>query len=96
MRRAARVDANHADIVQAFKQMGATVLDLSRVGGGCPDLLVGYRGANVLVEVKIAKGKKNKLQEKFFADWKGPCFEVRTVMEAFEIIKLMNQIAAFA
>jgi hypothetical protein len=52
MRRASRVDANHAEIVAAFRACGCQVLDLSRVGGGCPDLLVRVRGIIVLVEVK--------------------------------------------
>jgi hypothetical protein len=52
MRRAARVDANHAEIVAAFRACGCQVLDLSRVGGGCPDLLVSARGVLFLVEVK--------------------------------------------
>jgi hypothetical protein len=52
MRRAAKVDRNQAEIVKAFRQIGATVQVLSAVGKGCPDLLVGWRGRNFLVEIK--------------------------------------------
>lgn len=52
MRRAARVDANQAAVVAALRRAGCYVQDLSGVGGGCPDLLVGYRGAWHLLEVK--------------------------------------------
>jgi hypothetical protein len=51
MRRAAKVDANHADIVKALRAAGCGVLDLSKVGNGCPDLLV-HAGVTVLMEIK--------------------------------------------
>jgi hypothetical protein len=40
VRRAAKVDANHGEIVKALRSAGCGVLDLSAVGNGCPDLLV--------------------------------------------------------
>ena len=52
MRRRARVDANHGEVVQALRRVGALVFDLSRVGAGCPDLLVCHRGRLYLLEVK--------------------------------------------
>ncbi len=52
MRRAAKKDDNHASVVQALRQVGAFVQDLGGVGQGCPDLLVGFRGAWHLLEVK--------------------------------------------
>jgi len=52
MRRAAKVDRNQSAIIKALRQMGATVQPLHAVGAGCPDLLVGFRGENVLIEVK--------------------------------------------
>lgn len=66
MRRAAKVDANHAAIVRRFREIGATVQDLSAVGKGCPDLLVGYHGVNVLVEIK--DGEKVPSARKLTAD----------------------------
>ena len=87
MKRAAKVDANHAEIVEAFRKLGATVLDLSRVGGGCPDLLVGVRGVNILVEVKTARGTLRDSQQKFFDGWRGQCCVVRSVAEVIEIMR---------
>ena len=52
MRRRARTDANHQDIVQALRSCGWTVIDLSRVGCGVPDLLCARRGLIRLAEVK--------------------------------------------
>lgn len=51
-RRAARVDNNQAEIVQALRQMGYSVLLLHMVGKGCPDILIGKHGVNLLVELK--------------------------------------------
>jgi len=45
-------DTNHATIVRAFESRGATVVELHTIGGGVPDLLVGYQGSTRLVEVK--------------------------------------------
>ena len=53
MRRAARTDANQSEIVMALKAIiGVRVQSLAAIGSGCPDLLVGYRGRNYLLEVK--------------------------------------------
>jgi hypothetical protein len=52
MRRAAKVDANQEQIVQALRTAGATVQSLAAVGQGVPDLLVGYQGETLLMEIK--------------------------------------------
>lgn len=52
MRRAARVDRNQPEIVQALRQVGAFVQPLHTIGGGCPDILVGYRDVWHLMEIK--------------------------------------------
>ena len=88
MRLAARTDANHAAVVRALRQVGASVLDLSRVGQGCPDLLVGYQGKNFLVEVKAtAKTKLTKDQVRFWVSWNGPFVErVNSQVDALRAI----------
>lgn len=52
MRRAARIDRNQPEIVKVLRSLGATVQPLHTIGKGCPDLVIGYRGKNFLVEVK--------------------------------------------
>ena len=66
MRRAAKTDRNQQEIVKAFRQIGATVQVLSAVGHGCPDILVGWRGRNFLVEVK--DGEKPPSARRLTAD----------------------------
>lgn len=78
--RRARVDDNQAEIVAALRGVGASVELLHRVGGGCPDLLVGYRGRNFLIEVKDgAKPPSARTltpqQQDWHAGWRG-CAEV--------------------
>lgn len=90
-----RLDANQKEIVSALRKIGCSVLDLSAVGGGCPDLLVGRLGAsgrgNLLVEVKNPKHKRRSgstnqttgaKQEQFRAEWNGPAVVVETVEQA--------------
>ena len=60
MRRAARTDQNHEEIVKALRDVGATVQSLAAVGHGVPDLLVGFRGQTILIEVKDAKQPPSK------------------------------------
>jgi Holliday junction resolvase len=52
MRRAAKVDANQEQVVSALRAAGASVQSLAAIGKGCPDLLVGYQGYTMLMEVK--------------------------------------------
>ena len=76
MRRAAKVDANQREVVAALRDAGATVQLLHAVGEGCPDLLVGYKGLNMLLEVKDGSKppsaqKLTPQQEIWHRDWRG-------------------------
>jgi len=84
MKRAARVDRNHGEIVTAFEQAGAKVLSLAPMGAGVPDLLVEIRGELALVEVKSRRGKLSADQEAFHQHW--PVRVVRSVDEALAMM----------
>lgn len=91
MRWAAKTDANQAEIVAALRAMGATVQPLHAVGKGCPDLLVGFRGVNHLIEVKDfrASAKDRRLrdtQEDWHAGWKGRVSVAETPEAAMAIV----------
>lgn len=64
MRRAARTDANHAEIREAFREAGCLVLDMHSAGNAAPDLLVQLNGLTMPVEVKTLTGKLSKAQKK--------------------------------
>jgi len=51
-RKRSRRDPNQGEIVEALRAAGASVEELDDVGAGVPDLLVGFRGRNFLLEVK--------------------------------------------
>jgi len=68
----AKVDTNHKEIVKALREAGATVVSLASMKHGCPDLLVGYAGETLLMEVKKdAKAKFTSDQLDFMGKWKG-------------------------
>ena len=83
-RLAARRDENEAAIVQALRKAGATVELLSATN--IPDLIVGYRGQNYLLEVKTEKGKLKEGQKNWASHWRGQHAVVRTVDEALQVI----------
>ena len=89
---AKRTDANHSLIVQAIRGMGATVLDLSRQGQGCPDLLISYQGSMALVEIKAdAKKKYTPQQNLFMTCWQAPVHRVETIEQAESLVKSLKR-----
>lgn len=86
MRRAA-VDRNQSEIVLMLRTVGCTVQLLHKVGQGCPDLLVGYRGQNLLMEVKDGElspsaRRLTDRQVEWHRDWRGQVAVVCNVREA--------------
>lgn len=92
MRRAAKIDENQKEIVQALRAMGCSVAITSAVGAGFTDLVVGYRGVNYLVEIKDGSKppsaqKLTPDQIEFHESWRGQKAVVNSVDAA---IKLLN------
>ena len=87
MRRAARTDANQSAIVAALRQRGASVEIIARLGEGLPDLLVGYRRRNLLMEVKVGRRKLTPAEAKWHAAWRGQVAVVRSEAEALALLK---------
>lgn len=87
-RRAARVDANQAQIVSALRAAGATVQSLAEVGNGVPDLLVGHRNQTYLLECKDGNKPPSAReltqdQIEWHVNWTGgPCLVVNSAEEA--------------
>ena len=80
-----RRDKCEPEIIKALEKVGATVEQIP-TGKGVPDLLVGFRGQNFLMEVKMPKGKLNAKQVKWHGNWKGQVCVVRTPGEALSVI----------
>jgi hypothetical protein len=93
MRRAARVDANQAEIVEALRAVGCSVAITSAVGQGFPDLVVGRRGVTYLLEVKDgdkppAARKFTPAERAFKNFWRGHYAVVLDVPEALRAVGL--------
>lgn len=91
MRRAARTDANHAEIIKGLRRCGCSVWDTSGLGQGFPDIVCGRSGYNWLFEIKDGNkppsARKLTVAEKaFFATWKGAVCVVNSLDEAIEMI----------
>ena len=93
--RSAKVDANQEQVVQVLRAAGASVQSLATVGKGCPDLLVGYRGANYLIEIK--DGRRIPSQQKLTADqvrwhlhWSGRVHIAYSPDDALAIIDVLK------
>lgn len=86
------LDRNHHAIVDALRKVGASVASLASLGNGCPDIVVGFRGRNFVIEIKnpdTAYGKKglNEMQQQWADTWRGSkVIVVRTPLEALQAI----------
>ena len=79
--RRGRIDDNQQAIVNILRTTGATVVLLSGVGKGVPDLLVGFKGVTLLMEIKDGKKppsdrKLTTDQQKWHAEWKGGALSI--------------------
>lgn len=91
MRRAASVDENQALIVKTFRSLFCSVQILSAVGQGCPDLLVGCSGVNLLCEVKDPEKPPSKRrltpdQQVWHDEWRGQKCIVETPADALALV----------
>ena len=85
--RAYRVDSNQKEIVNSLREAGYSVQHLHSVGAGCPDILVGINGINILIEIKEGDGKLTPAQVVWHAAWKGQVEIAKNQEEAIEIVK---------
>lgn len=72
----AKKDANHVEIVDAFKKLKIHVVDLSTMGQGVPDLIIWCKEKWILVDIKNPKtayGRRglNERQKTWANEWKG-------------------------
>lgn len=74
-----KTDKNHCQITASLRRLGCAVIDLSGVGGGCPDLLIlSPQGRLILMEIKNPHGGRlTPKQKELMETW--PVAVVKTV-----------------
>lgn len=92
MRRAARTDENHAEIITAFRALGFAVSDTSRLGKGFPDAVISRQKKTAVVEIKDGKkppsARKLTADEKRFKEtWSG----VHLIVESLDDVERIGQ-----
>ena len=92
MRRASRRDGNHAAIAAALEAVGVEVVDLSTVGGGCPDILCYRKSSGLLrlLEIKNPKGRNRIHEAQSDFARRMPVWVVRSVAEALAAMDLVT------
>lgn len=90
MRRAARTDDNHQDIVDHFRACGFSVFSTHGVGKGFPDIVIGRGGKNGLVEIKdgaksLSRRALTTDEAAFHASWRGKIHIVNGMRDVLSI-----------
>jgi Holliday junction resolvase len=91
--RANKVDKNHAEIRDAMREHGATVIDTSSLKNFV-DLVVGFHGVTALIEIKSSsKARFTESQLKLIASWRGGILaRIEDVDSAIRLLKTMEKI----
>lgn len=89
-RRAAKRDGNEGEIIKALRDAGATVQQLS--AEGVPDLLVGYKTNNILMEIKMPGAGLTEPQEKWHQLWRGTAWVVWNVSMALNVLEIYDEL----
>lgn len=99
MKYAARIDRNQPAIVAALRKLGASVLHLHTLGKGAPDIAIGYKNRNYLVEIK--DGNKPPAaraltddEQRFHDEWRGQVAVIESEEQAIAFILALNQESA--
>lgn len=91
MRRAARRDDNEKEVIAALREAGAYVKQIN--DEGLFDLLVSYRGATLMIEVKDgakppSARRLTEAEQKFHDEWPGSdLYIVTSVEEAVALLR---------
>lgn len=93
MRLRGRTDHNQSRVAKMLRRAGASVLVMSGLGDGAPDLAVGFRGANWFLEVKDGAKKPSArqltpLEDAWHRAWRGQVAVVNNEAEALAAIGL--------
>lgn len=88
----ARVDDNQKAVVKFLRDKGVSVSVTSSTGRGFPDLVCGYRGKNILLEIKdgnkpLSAQVLTPEQKLWHYEWKGQIAVVNSPEMAWQEIQ---------
>jgi len=87
-----RTDRNHSEIINALRKIpNLSVFSTHEVGKGFPDIVIGYKGINYLIEIKDGNKppsarKLTDSEVKFHQDWRG---QIKIVNNLDEVLNLL-------
>jgi len=87
-----RTDRNHSEIINAIRKIpNISVFSTHEVGKGFPDIVVGYKGINYLIEIKDGNKppsarKLTPDEVKFHSNWRG---QIKIVNNLDEVLNLL-------
>ena len=99
IRRAAKIDENQPALVELIRAMGVSVAITSAAHDGFTDLVIGFGGVTVLVEVKDgskepARRKLTPQQATFHGSFKGAITVIENEQQAVELVNRIKKVAA--
>jgi len=99
IRRAAKIDDNQNELVALIRAMGVSVAITSAAHDGFTDLVIGFGGVTVLVEVKDgskepARRKLTPQQVAFHGSFKGAITVIENEQQAVELVTRIRQASA--
>ena len=87
-----RTDRNHAEIINALRKIpNISVFSTHEVGKGFPDIVIGYKGINYLIEIKDGNKppsarKLTEAELQFHSNWRG---QIKIVNNLDEVLNLL-------
>ena len=90
--RAKKIDANQNEVVKKIRSIpNVSVAITSALGNGFPDLVIGYKGLNYLIELKDgnktpSQRKLTPDEEKFREQWNGNYHVCNSYQEIIKVI----------
>jgi hypothetical protein len=87
-----RTDRNHSEIINALRKIpNLSVFSTHEVGKGFPDIVVGYKGVNYLIEIKDGNKppsarKLTDAELQFHSNWRG---QIKIVNNLDEVLNLL-------
>ena len=88
-----RTDGNQTEIIATLRLLGCSVVSLSSIGHGCPDLAVAIQGKAYLIEVKDGETswKFTPDQKDFCLSWNAEIPVLESIDDAHDFVESVRK-----